>query len=96
MKNRYSPYEKITSYEEFKRIPINQLGDIDIDLYSDEEHEKIISYFLIAQEDLYQARCGHLITEESGDIPDELTEEEEKKTTQELIDEALKRRGDHQ
>lgn len=93
MKNRYSPYEKITSYEEFKRIPINQLGDIDIDLYSDEEHEKIISYFSIAQEDLYQARCGHLITEESGDISDELTEEEEKKTTQELIDEALSRRN---
>jgi hypothetical protein len=95
MKNRYSPYEKITSYEEFKRIPINQLGDIDIDLYDDDDGY-IGKWFRQAQEDLYQARCGHLITEESGDIPDELTEEEEKKTTQELIDEALKRRGDHQ
>ena len=93
MKNRYSPYEKITSYEEFKRIPRNLLGDINIDLYTDEEHYIMGTWFKMIDKDLYQARCGHLITEESGDIPDELTKEEEKKTTQELIDEALSRRN---
>ena len=67
--------------------------DTYIDLYTDEEHYIMGTWFKMIDEDLYQARCGHLITEESGDILDELTEEEEKKTTQELIDEALSRKN---
>jgi len=42
---RKSPYEKINSYEEFKLIPINQLGEIDIDLYTDEEDKFISIWF---------------------------------------------------
>ena len=86
--NRKSPYEKINSYEEFKLIPINQLGEIDIDLYTDEEDKYISIWFKQAQEELYQARVGHLITEENPEPKDELTEEEEKCSIQELIDKA--------
>ena len=89
--NRKSPYEKINSYEEFKLIPINQLGEIDIDLYTDEEDKYISIWFKQAQEELYQARVGHLITEENPEPKDELTEEEEKCSIQELIDKAKKK-----
>ena len=83
---RKSPYEKINSYEEFKLIPINQLGEIDIDLYTDEEDKFISIWFRQAQEELYQARVGHLITEENPEPEDELTKEEEQYSIQELID----------
>ena len=88
---RKSPYEKINSYEEFKLIPINQLGEIDVDINDDTGSGYITKWFRQAQEELYQARVGHLITEENPEPKDELTKDEEQYSIQELIDIAKKK-----
>lgn len=82
---RKSPYEKINSYEEFKLIPINQLGEIDVDINDDINSGYITKWFRKAQDELYQARVGNLITEENPNPKDELTPEEELFSIQELI-----------
>lgn len=37
--------QKITTLEELKLLPLNQWGDIDIDRYTDREHQKL-SFFM--------------------------------------------------
>ena len=83
--------KKITSYEEIKTLTDEEFANLDVDLYTNEEIAQLVKWYKEGLEELYQARVGHLITEENPEPKDELTEEEEKCSIQELIDKAKKK-----
>ena len=82
---------RILSYEDFKKHTLNDWGNLNIDLYTDEELANVVKWAKQAEEELYQARMHDRIITEDIEPPDVLTEEEEKLPIQQLIDEAKSR-----
>ena len=82
---------RILSYEDFKKHTLNDWGNLNIDLYTDEELANVVKWAKQAEEELYQARMHDRIITEGIEPPDVLTEEEEKLPIQQLIDEAKSR-----
>ena len=78
--------KKINSYNEVKQLTSEEFANLDVDLYTNEEISQLIKWYKEGLNELYQARVGHLITEENPEPKDELTKDEEQYSIQELID----------
>lgn len=78
---------RILSYEDFKkRISCNNEGDIDIDLYSEEELYNLSKWSIQAREELFNARKkSNILTENINSENDMLTKEEMDIPFQDLI-----------
>ena len=79
---------RILSYEDFKKHTLNDWGNLNIDLYTDDELANAIKWAKQAEEELYQARMHDRIIVEGIEPKDFLTEEEENTPIQQLINEA--------
>lgn len=82
---------RILSYEDFKKGTLNDWGNLNIDLYTDEELANVVKWSLQACEELRQARIHNKLISEGIDVEDEITKEEENIPIQQLIDEAKSR-----
>lgn len=78
---------RILSYEDFKkRISCTNEGDIDIDLYSEEELYNLSKWSIQAREELFNARKkSNILTENINSENDMLTKEEMNIPFQDLI-----------
>lgn len=89
LKNNRDIFRKnrILSYEDFKkRISCNNEGDIDIDLYSEEELYNLSKWSIQAREELFNARKkSNILTENINSENDMLTKEEMNIPFQDLI-----------
>lgn len=82
---------RILSYEDFKKGTLNDWGNLNIDLYTDEELANVVKWSLQTCEELRQARIHNKLILEGTEVEDVLTEEEENTPIQQLIDEAKSR-----
>lgn len=87
---------RILSYEDFKSMSVYDWGDqsnkrFNLELYTDEELDKLFEWNFMAKKELFQARMHDRIIAESIEPYYDLSEEEEKLPIQQLIDEAKSR-----